>query len=327
MRETITQGPLEVIRAINEDAEILDELIVSATDRLRNASASEESEDPELEVFNESVLELDNRSFLIGRAISAHGMALTLSAGGDDTFRSLTMPPGGEKTTVTGKYHGFAVRTVSELEGDGCTYRLAHVIQTGHEKYNDDECHVITRDSLTFVCATGCELEPVLPLDAHSLLDLEYDPLALAMEEIMLDGSFSRHEYQRLRYLGAKVNQYLINNEHESALNKQRVSYLNKLGTFVNIILRTCDFAVAPDRDSYLRNEEVYLSDGSVEISLAPEMIDLLPGYTRLPDGGILPNGPPELVAACTNYDGSSLLLPLRFVNEFVFVDERALAA
>jgi hypothetical protein len=46
-----------------------------------------------------------------------------------------------------------------------------------------------------------------------------------------------------------------------------------------------------------------------------------------MPDGTVVEGGPPELFSAATNYDGTSLLLPLRYADDFVFVDERALAA
>jgi hypothetical protein len=319
MSESMYMGPLDTVREAVADAEILDLLTVEA---------SKDSED--FDYIEDVVGELDSKSALLGHRVVAKGMVLTMSMDEESRARAFTMPPDGEVSEVKGIYHGFTVRSVSELEGDGNTFRVTHAIQTGTEKYNDDLCHVHTVEEITFVCAYGSELTPQLPYKAHSIQDLEFDPLTMSMEEIAIDGSL--YEYQRLKYLAAKVNQFLFDRyetDLEDGLDLQRVSYLNELGLFQNIIVRTYDFAVADNRDSYSSFDNVRYSstDEPVQISIAPEIIDILPGYNRMPDGTVIEGGPPELFAAATNYDGTSLLLPLRYADDFVFVDERALAA
>jgi hypothetical protein len=329
MSEMIHLGPLDRLRDIMSRAEIIDEMIAEATDRIYRS----EPDDAELRDLNEAVIELDDELSslnMIGSQVKVRGLVLTMSADEERVYRALTMPPDREKVITTGTYLGFSIRTVSELEGDDCTFRLTHAVDTGMRQYENEVGHPVAIREIDYVCATGAVLEPLLPVNAHSLVDMANDPLLRIVEEVMLDSSMP--DEQKVRYVGAKANQYIIEHHEDDfaapqkGLNMQRASYLNETGLFSGLVLEATEVVIADNRQGFAKQDLSGCDFLDAPVYMAPEFIDLLPGYTWMPDGEIIPNAPPELYASVSN-DDQICYVPLRCVTGVSFVDERAQAA
>jgi len=304
MRTLSPEGPLDICRRVNDEAEGIDDLLIE----------SQELDEADSGPIKEWINELEKQHPLIGQEVVVYGQVLTPSMGDNGVVHPLTTGVDKEGNAVEGKYCGYMVCTAYDPVLDESGDILAHMVKTSTESYADEFGNVITKDSFTYVWVWGSEVIPKLPLLAHSLEDLKDDEPVDEFDRLTLESAMPRAEV--VRRIGSIANRLFINTEYDQAeMNQQRVSYLNSLGILDGIVLVTRDVLVM-DRDDYIKGDNIRYSDMSNVLHLKPQAFDILPGYLRIPGGGIFPGGPPELFATCELVDGRSVLIPIKAVEE-----------
>jgi hypothetical protein len=295
-------GPLDIVRDVNDRARELDHI---ASKRI----TSEES----FEVFRDEVHDLDTYNPLMNQEVVGWGTTLTILADcGEDLGTRLALPPKDKTVKTTGVYIGYCVKLIYDLEFEQLEHRVVHMVRTGKDQYGDEYGNIHTVTKYTYISVVDGEIEPVLPINAHSFKDLEGDDVIKGFNEIVFDDKENR--FGKVKRLGYLANRVLVNLDHQTDRNHQRVSYLNSLGLLEGAMILTRDY-VKGDKDSLLKGEVSDHSDLSSLMELNPVIFDTAPGYERQRDKIIL-RETPELYARAVLPNGEPVMAPLKNVVE-----------
>lgn len=312
MRELSPKGPLDIARIVNEEAEALDDMLTDAiidTDQLDSAS------------LRDLILDLDRQHPLMGQEVKVYGMQLSIGMDEDGGVMPVTFAPdlsnGG---AAEGIYQGFAICSVYIPKVDEDVDVVCHRIKTGETTYLDQFQHQITKEFLTYVCVFGSEVIPKLPVNAHSLEDLYKDRLLAEVDKLVWQDDTL--DPCTVKTIGRIANRVLAAEEYREEINYQRVSYLNQLGLFQDMIVTTRDIAIAT-RDDFISGKNIAFSDPNTDpVELQPYMLDILPGYMRVGDSGILLGGPLELFAHYPAGEDKIIFIPMKLVEEIKQVEK-----
>ncbi|MGI9027636.1 MAG: hypothetical protein ACR2FM_02200 [Candidatus Saccharimonadales bacterium] len=252
--ETLHDGPLDIVRRINDEAVQFDEI---ATDYIiyengRNQMPNSEEEPRQVverqrkrhtEICQE-VVALDNINPLMGQDVSIYGDTLTISIDPDTKeIKAMVLPPGGPRIVPRGRYYGYNIKKVYDPDNERPLYCVVHMLQGKAKGFWDEygNHHLVT--DYMYVRAANSEIVPTVPVNAHSIKDLSRDE---AFEDLMclaFDRSSSRLE--TIQRVGSFANKLLIEEENEVEKNHQRISYLNSIGLLEGLRILTRDIAVA----------------------------------------------------------------------------------
>jgi hypothetical protein len=165
MKTLVGEGPLDIARQVNADAQELDELIGEYHDFAP----------PDVEDINLMVNALDARHPFMGREVIVYGEQLTMSMDEEGEVVPFVVSPDQEEVPVHGTYAGFSTRKIFYPELDGCLDRIVHTIHIGTESYADEFLNPVTKQLFAYVIVGGSEIVPILPYGCHSLADLRND--------------------------------------------------------------------------------------------------------------------------------------------------------
>jgi hypothetical protein len=301
--ESRPQGPLDVARNLHVEALRLDAF----------AQAHLEGSPDDLQNLANKVHQLDYLHPWMGQEVSMHGIQLSVSID-DDLAVPYCLPPGLQRTTTVGTYNGMTVRHVYDAETDEQQYKVVYMLHADTiGPLLDPFGNTHQTNRYNYVCLQGSETSPILPQDAHSLQDLEGDPVVAEIDDVVLgeeDGSLVK-----ITGLGEVINASLALEEIEFEavdLNHQRVSYLNSLGLHDQVQLVVNDIVIGDETG--ILNSHMYSSLES-RVTIQPYFFTIAPGYDRLtghPEP--LAGGPPELYAQVSTEDGQVVLAPLKSV-------------
>jgi hypothetical protein len=296
-------GPLDIAREVQSEAEYLGDLILDQTAEFLI----------EYDNLEERVLMLDQQHPFYGREIIAYGTVLTESVNDHGGMIPLSIPPKDqEPAPVKGIYKGFCVVPAYVPDQDTSVLLLVHQIRTGSASILNDFYNSVTTNYNSYVLVHDSEILPVIPQHSHSLFDLRNDRITREIDWLVFNDDDTVRRTKKVIDL---VSRIFAKNEDQFELNLERVSYLNSLELFNDVIVVTNDVAIA-NREDYLQATDVAFSETNADLELLPEMLDLLPGYIRLPGGEVLLGGAPELCATAENHDGRRIIMPLSKITD-----------
>lgn len=321
--EAPTLGPLDLVRDIEDEAVRYDAL----------AQYHLERNPDDLDGFRDQVEAMVAGHPWLNQEVKLRGICLTEAIGPDgEEIVPYSLPsrrkqakadelyPGmmaaHEESEVRGLYHGITVRLVFDPESGEQKYKAVHMINVGESGLVIDwRGDIHQTHYYNYVCVDGADGEPVLPLNGHSMEDLDGDPVVAAAVRIMGDGETTMAE--KIRSLGEIVNEILAWDEIEFEaidLNRQRASYLNSLSVHHAVRLLVNDMLVgAPEQSSI----DFGYSTLKERVNFTPYLLDIAPGYDRMPwQEEPLRGGPPELYAQALVDGGRVMLAPLKAVLE-----------
>ncbi len=310
---SIAQGPLDLVRSLNNEASSMDaELRVMTRD---NTSSARERK------VKEEIERLNSAHPLVGSKVVAYGAELFPSIEEGGALAPLMTIPIQHKRSEwpdakpeAGTYHGYflmpAIDSVSQTE----TFTLAHRVaksQRWFVKASTGERHEIT--NFSYVSALGSELVPVLPMNAHSLDDLADDNVVKGFDEI----AFSDNDIvEKLRAIGSLGKRALTNLRFDEEMNQQRVSYLNSLGILDGRYIIASDMLVE-NGDGRIDFDSLNVSSANQRIQVAPKLLDLAHAYERDDTGGVeVREDMVDLYAWGKAANDLTVLVPLRNVEQ-----------
>jgi hypothetical protein len=307
------QGPMDVVRKLNAQAAELDLWALQAGDI--------GGEDAEL--LSVIVEEIRAQHPLIDQDVSVTGTVLSLAMNSEREVFSLTTSPNGtdirpgvEPVSTKGLYRGLTTRLAYDPVRETIDTRVTHAIQFDYLERWDESFHFDMKRLITYVCAFGSNMKPILPLNFHDASYIRRDYQLL--EEIdKFSYDFDKDAYDRIRMATHLTDHVLEEKEFRQSQdwNMCRVSYLNSLKLLEGHVLYTNDIAIANSREAYLNeSEETAVSKGDEYLALQAVLFDMLPSYERFASRGILFGGPPTVMALAKNSDGRNIYIPMKSV-------------
>lgn len=324
MSEFIAQGPLDLVRAINNEASQLDVLLGRA--------ASEEVDDNSIRLSLDKIKRFDEHNPLINNKVMLGGMVLTPGAS-EESFTGLMMPSSelqrqyesgmldgtSEYTEVGGLYRGYYLMKVYDPDRDEIVHRVTHmVVHEGHQRTEMDIFgRLVSVVDCSHVCAEGVKVDPVLPINAHSLEDLKNDEAISIFERLIK----ARDPEVVARRIGYYAHQALSkDSESNQGLNKQRASYLNSRGILNGHRIVTNEFLVG-DVSEFMKDPRKILGISQEEYNrvIIPEMLDWSYKYDRASDSEVdIDTKSVELCVVGENDQGQRVAAPLRKIVTLV---------
>jgi hypothetical protein len=302
MSEIRAQGPLDIARQINKTAARVDAVGQEYLDRNPDETGA----------IIQQLNALNYTHPLAGQEVEVFGISLTISVGEDEPV-PYALPVDRKPGIMRGIYNGVTLRTLYDPEEDKYASKLAHMLYTGTGEMELDQYGNLHQTHFyNYVSLYGSEVTPVLPLNAHSLEDLEDDPIAQLVDHIMFDENTT--DLEKIKRLGNYVNRALRKQEFsdEKAMNHQRVSYINSMGLHHNLKLAVNDIVLGDADDE---SDEFSLVSLSGQANIIPVRFEIASGYELVPGGEeALAGGPPELYARTNLPDGRPLLAALKNV-------------
>ncbi len=314
MSERIYNGPLDRVRAIENEALIIDE------------TAAKHGIKPEEQgKYLERVQKLVLSHPYLYKEVIVHGEPLTRSMDSDQyeqTFHLLTLPGDGghghlDRINQTkGIYRGYAIKDIYDSLNDTYTQRLVravHVAQTRIEEI--DEYHdVVTtiRNHINYFTFTESVVIPALPLDMHSLEDLAKDGSMIHIDEIAFAGTGA---FETIQNIGTLANKILERNEWDELAGErsmQRVSYINSLGLLEGTDVLSEDMVVTSIDKPFHPRETTYCESDEGVIRFQGGIFDVGPRYDNLSTGKFLPGGAPELYVKVETSAEQAIYTPVR---------------
>lgn len=249
------QGPLDIIRRINDEAIQLDQIAndyITHDDEQKHEQFDEEElarrrEQRYMEIRAE-VKGLSIAHPNRGQEVKIYGDVLTISIHSENrVIEPLSLPPKGPRPVPYGTYRGYAVMSAYNPDTDEHQYGLFHVLQGKTNEFWDNRRwhHMVTEH--TYVSVLESEVAPIYPIDAHSMKDLSLDDEIEDFTALAFDESCS--QLQKLRQIGSLTNKRLIKQEGQIDKNNQLISYLNSIGLLDGVTIVTRDIAYAESEE------------------------------------------------------------------------------
>lgn len=284
MSERLAQGPLDTVREIGVQAEELDWLARTVRPNDSEAFSSLQAQAKELEAEHP----------LLKQEVVVYGTAV--HADFNRVVRRWRRAKAPEHVTQTGKYGGIMVCETYDSDTGQPDYRVVHVIHLGSSPMVSDGLgNFDQKHYMNYVLAKGSEVVPILPVNAHSLEELEDDPVIELIDKIMYDEAAD--DTEKIIRLGEEVNEALAAHEfHEDpSINHQRASYINALGLHGMVSLKVSEILIG-DADEAATEFEFAVLDSAIKFM--PDIFEIASGY-ELVSGQEEPltGGPPELYA------------------------------
>ncbi len=266
-----SKGPLDIARQTVENAIDFDILL---NDRL----ASVENFDDIVKLVLNEVAELDSGMPFLHERVDVTGIPTTIAMG-EDGFDSYVFTENiSTPNTEQGEYRGYFIRRITDIDEDeGAIFRLVHGIEVDDVRFTDDfgNNHHLVNMHYYPVFETGSDpLRPLMPINAHSMVDLKNDPALERINNIVYTDVFDNRT-QKIRALGKFMRKAMIqievgNNSLEN-INHQRLSYLNSIPVFnKDEKVATSNFIF----ESNLAKAEDHEVDVSIEKSLGTVRIE-----------------------------------------------------
>jgi hypothetical protein len=305
MSELQFNWPLDIARSQTEQAEWLQaELAYGERERANVSSALER-----LQITHP----------LLGQEVEVWGRTLTEGLGEDGRLsNALRIPPTREATKARGTYVGFDVIDTYDPELEATVPKVVHVVRT--VVYNERIAFRWIRQTSGFdyVLVEGSDINPVRPINAHSLKDLHGDKPLEALRGLVADERRAKPE--RVRALGELANILFAQSPaYETPLHHQRISMVNSLGLLEGRVARAYDFAVVANDQRLEEHGDVGLSSMHVLEQVRPRYLEAAPTYTRTYDkegnAKIVLSDPLELYLRSTRSNDGSALVPLKNVT------------
>jgi hypothetical protein len=307
--EVFNKGPLDLVREIGTEAAELDQHL---------SVVSEDEITPQLqERLTDEINELSDEHPLFGEEVRVYGQAVTTSINGEGDGYPLALMPADSRTSVTGRYEGLSATLAYNPDTDEIEPRIVHMIHTGTVVYPNMYNNRITEDFMAQVCADGATVEPIVPLNAHSLLDLSRDRVVKGIDKILIEDLTPG---QRLAKVAKYANRVLRQSTFASTgrYNHQRVSYLNSLNILQEVLVAGKEFAISDSRSDFIEGEDVSYYEANEEPQFfEPEALDLLHGYCDQPDGSVASTGLPELYFIASTMDDKEVFVPVKHAVEY----------
>ena len=308
-----TKGSLDIVREIAEEAEELDEFAASQPNLGESELFSE---------FAQSVFARDKIHPLMGQQVIVHGTPITPAMETDEAYGTfstnpLAVAPMHENKPSIGTYVGLTVQSVYDIDAEADVFRIAHVIHTGSsQSVPYSQGHMQQFHFYEYVLATGSEVIPYNPVNAHSLADLRNDAVVADIDKIAFgDLADANGEWARAEEIGLFMAQTLFERQTEDDINHQRLSYLNSLGTLSEVVLVTKDFALG-DKSAYETGDALNFSNANLEFLVYPKIFHFLHGYKRMrPSGAIALEREPELFIEGRLEGGQKVLAPFQEIT------------
>lgn len=225
---------------------------------------------------------------LYGAEVFVSGVPLTAAAETDENDETRMVPrtitPANlidEEYSLRGVYYGYTVQTAYSLEEERTLNVIVHTLQVDDKiSYYDELSNYVTITPMGFVTTEASSIEPVYPMNDHSLVDLEDCSVIEAFDETLLNESFSVE--RKIRTLGQIANKYFKSEPDKRDLHIQCASYLNGTGIARNVQVLGTDYMTV-DREEYLAGDKAptALSKLDKGVKITSPVFDALTGYTR----------------------------------------------
>jgi hypothetical protein len=286
MSEKQPTGPLDVVRGIED------------TGRKINAVARGylNCQPEEINSFTEQLEALNYAHPWAGQEVEVYGTPLTISREGEEEPIPYTLPLDQRPVTTRGLYNGMVIRKLYDSQTGEYGHQLLHMLyQDSSPMMLDDYGLIHQIHFYDYVYFGGSEVRPILPIAAHSAMDLAGDPVIAVVDDIVASEVSVSEAIARL---GSDANQALAKEEIEFEpidLNHQRASYINACGFHEMVQLGIEDLLLGGVRDDVADFEHRFLAETG---EIIPGIIQIAPGYDKLSiSEEPLRGGPPELYA------------------------------
>lgn len=316
MSERIYDGPLDRVRAIEDDALLVDWAVAEQ-------GVEPEEEDEYLERIKQ--LTLDHP--YLYKEVIVYGEPLTRSMDSDQhelALRLLTLPGDGghghlDRINQTkGIYRGYAIKDIYDSLNDTYTQRLVHAVHVAQTRIEEiDEYHDIvttTRSHMNYFTFMESVVIPALPLNMHSLEDLAKDGSMIHIDEVAFAGTGT---FETIRNIGLLANKILERNEWDELAGErsmQRVSYINSLGLLEGIDVLSEYMVVTSIDRPFHPLETTYCESDEGVIRFQGGIFDIGPRYDNLSTGEFLPGGAPELYVKIETSAEQAIYTPVRSI-------------
>jgi hypothetical protein len=310
--ESIAQGPLDLVRAINENAEEFDDCLTSYV--------IDDVPEDLLEEMSRNVSLLDSQHPLVGDQVLVYGNEITPSIDEDGSSGDCLVAnediPNIELSPVMGKYEGFAIMPAYDAGAEDHFYTFAHMISTSQTSYIDKRTgRYLQVTDCSYVSALGSDIVPALPINAHSLVDLADDEVIEEFDEVLYADSLD--DLSRLKKIGDLAFLAMSVLIEQDEFNQQRISYLNSSGLLDGLDIFSRDMLVADD-DGVVDFDNALATNLSQSIQIKPSMLDVAHSYDR--EGGVPVFNESDLdLYICGQIaDGKVAMAPLRKIYKVI---------
>lgn len=299
MSEVQRIGPLDRARSINVKAEDLD----------LGAQLMDEPTSADLELLRQQAWALDRSFPLYKQPVKVVGNLLCWT---DDEDEEQYV----ESSKVEGTHAGFNVLPIKRAGSDYYENRVAHTIAVEEHKFYDKRFYPHHFIEQKYVFATGAKVEPVMPVAAHSFIDLEDDKIIPAIDYLSRSKKDLKHVFHKLGELS------FVDLANETPVSRmmglQRTSYLNSLGLHSGAVVCGKEAIRIPSKFPLAYGQEAELTDPGCEaVAIMPDYFVQHQGYKRT-EGGFEPTSYRELFLAEHSSDGKVALLAIRNVLEVI---------
>ncbi len=283
-------GPLDLVRQLNAEAGDLD---VYAEYDMQSGNLSRQ------ERLQKEVYHINQNHPLIDRRVFVHGRVITpaIDEENGELLPSLPYDPSEKledmfdvsdellpylidehQDTIEGEYKGYKIFRVLNPRSHEWEHRVVHKLAVGEGQYTDGFGKDVVETYNDFVCAWESSIDPVEPIDAHSLVDLQDDKIVNnAFDGIAYSEKYSRAE--AIKKIGCLATRIFSKYKDDKYLNHQRISYLNSIGLLEDVVVRAKDFEIGGAQYGYTSpsNKNVMEFDEGYFV--------LSPGYKRTREG------------------------------------------
>lgn len=319
MKESIAQGPLDLVRAINEEAASLDWML---------ATHPKEVTLEELALASGKLNGFNQHNPLIGDEVTLFGDVISNSMNdfGETCLVTPWVPDefdwlgAKELMPASGKYNGYHIMSVYNPELERAQYRVVHSVFDMGSTFSDIDINgrMVTYTYGSHVLVGNSEIEPDLPIKAHSLQDLYGDPIAEQFDAVIRQQNYTQSE--RVKMLGRIGRRAFADSYNEDGLDKQRISYLNDshvLSGAGSVFSKDVLMGSKEDIEKTLiEQRKPIISDASKEIKILPRMFELAFAYVRTSrDRGIIDASTLDLYLSGFTERGQSVMAPLKNVE------------
>jgi hypothetical protein len=299
MSELSNYGPMDMVRDITDEATELDRLVRDCADTDSRAYS----------VLQQRIAELTEDHPLNDQEVVAYGNEVVCSGFIDDETTYPWMIGTGYNQPTDGVYYGLTIRPLYDVRDKREKHGVVHMLGTG-SSYVDEFYNQHQTTTFTYMPVQGSELIPALPLNAHSLQEMQRDGIIHRFDELLLNDDSEVTE--RLRNLGALASKIFAKNSGRVDQNHQRVSYLNSLGLLDGLQLTVTDALVATRND--FCSGQAWERAGSAQfLAFEPDLFDIAPTYSRQAGAGssYSVDKSPALYASAITEDGDRIFAKL----------------